>query len=250
METFKVAQRSSLVLLILVSSFAVAHSQINLQAGVGGGMTIPAADYSGTTSEYYSGTKYGLSTGFNVHAKARVGIIGLRLVGEIGYSSFSNSGEAMPGQGSVDVSQNVLAFKVGPEFHFGIPLVPVTPYLGANLALNRFSGETKFQGISKVPSGTIELSAASRIGFGFSGGVLLSLGPLTSIDVGVTYDMLNASGKTWEDANATQDLRLDSYLSLNDDKDPLYKAGDDKHFIANSRTMNAFQVRATIMLGI
>jgi hypothetical protein len=70
------------------------------------------------------------------------------------------------------------------------------------------------------------------------------------LDVSAAYDMMNASGKAWEDDNPTKDQRLDSYITLNDDKDPLYKSGDDKHFIGNSRNINAIQVRATLMIGL
>ena len=242
--------RVALLVVILMLSASVVHAQGTLQGGGGAGLAIPTSDYAGTTVEYYSGAKYGLASGLNLHAKARVGFLGFRLTGEVDYSSFSNDGEAQPGQGKVEVSQKVLAFKVGPEFYLGLPAVPLTPYIGANVALNSFSGETKFQGVSKLPSATYELKATSRIGVGFTGGAILKLGPLTSLDLSVSYNLLNVSGKTWEDENPAQDQRLDSYLALNDDKDPLYKAGDDKHFISSARTINSLQVRATIMVGL
>jgi opacity protein-like surface antigen len=191
-----------------------------------------------------------MPSGLTLHAKARLGVLGFRVAGEIGYSSFSSSGEAQPGVGSAELSHKVLSFKIGPELSLGLPLVPVSPYLGANVALNRFSGEVKFQGITKVPSSTQELRSASRIGFGFTGGVILKLGGLMTLDVSGAYDLLNASGKSWEDAVMSSDQRIDSYTSLNDDKDPLYKAGDDKHFINNSRSINAIQLRATLMMGL
>jgi hypothetical protein len=238
------------ILAVLTLMAANTQAQVTLQVGGGAGVAIPVSDYAGTTIDYYNGTKYGLASGLNVHAKARVGVLDFRLTGEINYSTFSNDGEAQPGQGAVEISQKVLAFKVGPEFYIGLPAVPVTPYIGANVALNRFSGEAKFQGISKLPSATYDLKSATRIGVGFTGGVILKFGVLTSLDLGVSYDLLNTSGKAWEDDNPTQDQRIDSYLTLNDDKDPLYKAGDDKHFIGNARTINALEIKATIMFGL
>jgi hypothetical protein len=238
------------VFAIITLAVGAVQAQVTLQVGGGAGLALPASDYAGTTIEYYNGTKYGLASGLNVHAKARVGVLGFRLTGEVDYSTFSNDGEAQPGQGAVEISQKVFAFKVGPEFYIGLPAVPVTPYIGANVALNRFSGQAKFQGVAKLPSATYDLKSATRIGVGFTGGVILKFGVLTSLDLGVSYDLLNTSGKAWEDDNPTQDQRIDSYLTLNDDKDPLYKAGDDKHIIGNARTINAVQIKATIMFGL
>jgi hypothetical protein len=238
------------ILLILLLVTESARAQVTLQIGGGAGIAIPVSDYAGSTIDYYNGVKYGLSTGFNVHGKARAGFLGFQLTGEVNYSSFSNSGDAEPGQGSVDISQKVLAFRVGPEFHIWLPAMPVTPYIGANAALNRFSGQAKFQGVSRISSGTYDLQSATRIGFGFSAGAIISLGALTSLDLGVSYNLMNASGKAWEDVNLTQDQRLDSYLALNDDKDPLYRTGDDKHFIGTVRKINSVEVKATIMFGL
>jgi len=228
---------------------APAQSQITFQVGAGAGVIMPASDYSGTTVDFYNGSKYGLKSGVTLNAKVRAGILGLRAAGEVNYSMFSNTGEALPGRGSVDLTQKVLSLKLGPELSFGLPLMPITPYVGANVSLNSFSGTVKFQGITSLPSDENDMKSASRIGFGFTGGVLLSLGGM-KLDVSAAYDMMNASGKSWEDDNPTKDQRLDSYITLNDDKDPLYKSGDDKHFISNSRNINAIQVRATLMIGL
>lgn len=238
------------IFLTLFLVTGAARAQFTLQVGGGAGIAIPVSDYAGSTIDYYNGVKYGLSTGFNVHGKARVGVLGFQLTGEINYSSFSNSGDAEPGQGPVDISQKVLAFRVGPEFHIWLPAMPVTPYLGANVALNKFSGQAKFQGVSRISSGTYDLQSATRIGYGFSGGIIITLGPLMSLDLGVSYNLMNASSKAWEDVNPTVDQRLDSYLALNDTKDPLFKLGDDRHFIGTVRKTNSVEVKATIMFGL
>lgn len=227
----------------------VPGSPLNLQFGIGIGKVTAAGDFGGSTIDYYSGAKYGLSGGVNLQGKARIGIFGFNLVGEIDYAFFSNNGFSEPGQGKVDISQKVLSLKVGPEFKLGIPMVPVTPYIGANIQLNKFSGDVTFNGVAKVASGTYDMAGASRIGFGINGGVVVSLGGMT-LDIGAQYNLLNVSGKAWEDANPSKDQRLDSYLSLNDDKDPAYASGSDVHFISSSRTISSFAVTATLMFGI
>ncbi|MCI0556275.1 MAG: hypothetical protein L0287_35475, partial [Anaerolineae bacterium] len=83
-------------------------AQITLQGGVGLGIGLPQGDYGGSTIDHYAGSAYGMSTGYNVHGKARVGLLGLRVAGEIGYSSFSNTGESEPGQGKMEVSHSIL----------------------------------------------------------------------------------------------------------------------------------------------
>lgn len=245
---------SVLIRILAILCFAIilaipAQSQITFQFGAGAGLAMPASDYSGTTLDFYNGGKYGMKNGLTLNAKVRAGILGLRAAGEVNYSMFSNTGEALPGRGSVDISQKVLSLKVGPELSFGVPLMPITPYLGANVSLNRFSGTVKFQGITSLPSDENDLKSASRIGFGFTGGVLLNLGGM-KLDLSAAFDMMNASGKSWEDENPTKDQKLDSYITLNDDKDPLYKSGDDKHFISSSRSINSIQIRATLMFGL
>ncbi len=237
------------VILMLTPIFAQIPSPVTLQIGGGIGSVSPRGDFSGTTMDYYSGSSYGQAGGINYQGKARLGILGFNIVGEIDYASFSNSGNSEPGKGSIDLSQKVFSIKVGPEFKLNLPLIPVTPYIGANLSLNSFSGDVTFQGVSKVPSGNYPIKTDSRVGYGFSGGVILNFAGLT-FDVGIQYNMLNAFGKSWQDVNPTQDQRLDSYLALNDDKDPFYKAGDDKHFINNSRSLNSLAITATIMFGL
>jgi len=238
------------ILVVLVLSATPVSSQVTLQLGVGAGLAIPTSDYAGSTIDYYNGMKYGFKSALTYHAKARFGVLGLRIAAEADYASFSNSGEAEQGRGSVDNKHNVLSLKLGPELMLGLPLMPITPYVGANVSLNHFSGEVTFQGMTSVPSSTQELASTSRIGFGFTGGVMFKLGSFTTLDVSGAYDMLNSSGKTWGDAQPSQDLRIDSYTSLNDDKDPLYRAGDGKHFINKTRNINTLQIRATFMIGL
>lgn len=227
-----------------------AHAQITLQVGGGLGIVRPMGDYGGSTIDYYRGTKYGLSDGLNLHGKLRLGLIGLTLVGEIDYSSLSSSGNSEPGRGLVEVSQNIFSLKVGPEFQLSVPLFPLTPYVGANVAVHQFSGETLFQGVAKVPSGTYSVQSAGRLGIGLGGGVVLKLSPLLSLDIGVQYQLMNLLGRTWEDVNPLLDRRLDSYLALNDEKDPAFVAGSDTRFIANARSINSILLTVTVLFGL
>ena len=243
--------RFSVALITLIAlTITPSRSQVNIKLGGGIGLTIPSSDFSGSTQDYYNGSRYGLSSGLNIHGKAKIGLSGFNLVAGIDYSSLSNTGNSEPGQGKVDISQKILSLKVGPEFRLSLPALPVTPYIGANLALNRFSGETTFQGVSKVPSATYSVKDATRFGLGFSVGTEVSIGPLLSLDFNISYNLMNISGKEWNDVNPGINQRIDSYLFLNDDRDPLYVAEDDKHFISNARSIHSILFTASILFGL
>lgn len=227
----------------------LASAQITAQFGGGVGAIMPMGDYAGTPAEYFGGTKYGLSTGFDVHGKARVGLFGFIVAGEVGYSRLTNSGDA-PGGGTVDLTHSLIYLAVGPEFQFSLPAMPVTPYVGASLLVSNFSGDTEFKGISSVPSGTVDLEGALRIGLGVNAGAILSIGPGMKLDVGASYGMLNMFGKAWTDPAPTKDDREDSYGGLNDEADPLIAVGGTKHFISAARSIDALRFSVTIMFGI
>ena len=91
----KAALLFALITLLVSSNL---YSQVTFQLGGGLGYILPAGDYSGPTVDFYNGTKYGMSSGFNIHAKARVGLVGLNLFGMIDYSTVSGEGEGEPGQ--------------------------------------------------------------------------------------------------------------------------------------------------------
>lgn len=104
-------------------------AQIPLKAGAGLGLVIPLSDYGGTTIDYYSGSKYGLSTGFNIHGKIVADLELVSLAAMMEYSYLSNSGEAEPGKGKVEISQGIFSIKLGPEFRFSLPGIPLKPYI-------------------------------------------------------------------------------------------------------------------------
>ena len=238
--------------LVLVTSLFVSNagSQVTLQVGVGAGIRLPMGDYSGATTDYYAGTKYGLSTGYNLQAKGRVSLPGFTLVGGVEYGHLSNSGNAeASGQGKVEVAQSVFSIKAGPEFTIPLPAAPLTPYVGANIAWHSISGTTTFTGVSRVPSGTFDLAAASRIGFGVNAGIVFKLGPVMKLDLGAEYAFINPISKEWK-VTETSTNRIDSYKSLNDEKDPLYAVGNSDHFVSAARSISTFQVMATLMIGL
>ena len=66
----------------------------------------------------------------------------------------------------------------------------------------------------------------------------------------ISYNLMNAFGQAWDDVNPNKDQRLDSYLSLNDNRDPQYTAGDDKHFISRERSIRSIQFTVSILFGL
>ena len=224
-------------------------SQVTLQVGGGLGYISPAGDYSGSTVDFYNGTKYGMSSGFNYHAKARVGLLGFNLFGIIEYSTISGDGESEPGKGEVENSHGIFSIKAGPEFNISPPLSPVGFYLDGFVSVNTFSGTVKFQGVAEVPSGEYDLGSETRFGVGVGGGVLLDLIPIVTFDIGVHYNLYNVFGQQYT-GTTTNPKRLDAYTSINDEKDPLFGTDDDIFIIENARSINAWQFTLTAMIGI
>jgi len=225
------------------------YSQVTLQVGGGLGYISPTGDYGGSTMDFYNGTKYGMSSGFNYHAKARVGLLGFNLFGIIEYSTVSGDGESEPGQGEVENSHSIFSIKAGPEFNISPPLSPVGFYVDGFISVNTFSGTVNFQGVAEVPSGEYNLESATRFGAGAGGGVLLDLIPIVTFDIGVHYNLYNVLGQTYT-GTTTNPKRLDAYTSLNDDKDPLFGTDEDIYIIENTRAINAWQFTLTAMIGI
>jgi opacity protein-like surface antigen len=242
----KVILKISILFLLLTVS---AYTQITIQIGGGLGATSPTGSYAGTTTDFYNGSKYGLGTGFNLHAKARVGLLGFNLFGMIDYTTLSSGiGEGEPGRGEVENSQNIFSLKAGPELNISIPLFPVGFYLDGFVSVNTISGTVKFQGLTKVPSGEYDIESATRFGIGAGGGFLVDILPVVTLDFGIHYNAYNLFGKQYT-TSVTSHERLDAYTSLNDDKDPLYNTTEDR-IIGESRSMSAWQFTLTAMIGL
>lgn len=238
----------AIILSVIVFTFET-NAQITFQVGGGIGYSIPTGDYGGTPADFYSGSKYGMEPGFNFHGKARVGFVFINAFGEIGYTTFSNEGAVAGNEAdkTVKYSNNVVSIKVGPEFKFSIPLSPITPYLDGFVSVNTFSGKVEFKGAPNgLPSTEEDINSATRIGIGAGGGVLFSLGGI-NLDLSIQYSLMNIGGKQF---SGIKDSRLDSYIYLNDDKDPLYSPTDDKHIISNSRSIDALEFKLTALFGL
>jgi len=202
----------------------ILFAQIPLKVGAGLGLAIPISDYNGTTIDYYSGSNYGLSTGYNIHGKivADLEIVSLAAIME--YSHMSNSGEAEPGKGKVEISQGIFSIKLGPLFSFSFPGIPLKPYIWPNFAFNNFTGKTNFNGVTEVPSGNHSMNSTWRTGLGLGVGVSFDITPSTSIDY--------------------------SYLSLNDNKDPNYEPDNSEHFISVDRAISTTNLMIAIMFEL
>ncbi len=227
------------------------NAQITFQIGAGAGYSLPGADYGGTTEDFYNGTKYGMSSGYNFHGKVRLGLLFINAFGEIGYSTFSGKGEIIAGNSNstADVTNKILSLRLGPEFKFDIPLSPITPYFDAFISLNTFNGTVQFKSAPNgLPSDERNIESASRIGVGGGGGVLFSLGGL-KLDLNIQYHLMNLVGKKF-DGDATKNQRLESYTFINDEADPAYLLGNTAHFISDSRAINALEFKLTILFGI
>lgn len=239
----------SSALILFISS--VIYSQITLQIGAGGGYISPTGDFAGSTVDFYNGTNYGMSSGYNINAKVRVGLIGINLFGAVEYSSISGDGQSDPDNknSQIENTQNILSIKAGPEFNFPIPMSPFSFYIDGFISVNNFSGTVNFQGVSGVSTGEYDLESATRVGAGGGGGVLWNVFSIITLDFGANYNWYNITGKQFT-ASSTNSDRLDSYTSLNDDADPLYQDGSSDHFIGDSRSISAWQFTLTAMIGI
>lgn len=239
-----------IIFLALTVYQVISFSQITAQVGGGLSYNLPQGDAGGTTEDFYNGSKYGLSNSISFFVKGRAGLFGTSFFAEIDYTKLSGDGNADENRGTVEVSLNTLSLKLGPEIMIDIPLSPVSPYFAPYLVVNQFSGEVKFQGVSKVPSGTYDVKSALRIGAGGAAGVIFKLNPALKLDLSIQYQLMNLFGKEFTSVNPSEVRRLDSYLYLNDEKDPLYSASSDEHIVSDKRSLNNLQFKLGLMIGL
>lgn len=207
-----------------------ANAQVTFQLGGGVGYEMASGELGADIEDMGDGN-FGMDGGFNLHAKARVGLLSFIAAGEIGYTMMSNEGTL--GSVKYENSINVLSLKVGPEFHFGLPLVPVDPYAGVNLQFNTFTGETKLQGMPGEASGTYDMESATRIGIGINGGAVLNLGGM-KLDVNLSYNMLNLFGKDYETSPDSDKFYLD----------------DDEYEGRDASSLSTIGAKVTLMFGL
>jgi opacity protein-like surface antigen len=236
----------SVILSILLMSASLNAQSFKVGAGIG--YSVPAGDYGGETTGFYNGTEYGMSSGFNVHAKARLGFVFMSIFGEVGYSSFSGEGNAEENRGTLNISNSIISIKAGPEFQLSIPTSPITPYLQGFAAFNSFTGSVDIKGVSSVPSGEYDIQSASRIGLGLGAGVLFDVAGL-NLDLNIQYHLMNVAGKEFTSVISTSHDRLESYTALNDEKDPIFNVNSD-HFIGDSRSINAIEIKLSVLFGL
>lgn len=206
------------------------NAQVTFQ--VGGGVGFEAAQGElGADIKSMGDNNYGMDGGLNLHAKVRVGLLNFIVAGEAGYTIMNSKGTI----NSVKYESNlyIASLKVGPEFHFGLPVVPVDPYAGINLQINTFSGDTKLQGVPGLASGTYDMESATRIGVGINGGAILKLGGM-KLDFNLSYNLLNAIGKDYEKNPAADKIYLDD------------GEGDGK----DASSLNTIGAKVTLMFGI
>lgn len=206
------------------------NAQVTFQFGGGVGYSVAASDLAGDVN-FMNDSGFGMKGGFNIHAKARVGVLSFVGVGELGYTMMSSDGSV--GSIKYDNSLKIFSVKVGPEFHISLPLIPIDPYVGANFQINTFSGSTELQGMPGVASGTYDLETATRTGIGINGGAIFSLAGL-KLDFNVGYNMLNAFGKSNEDNPSGDKIYLDD------------AEGDG----SDSTVLNTLEFKVSLMFGL
>jgi hypothetical protein len=239
----------SSIIIFFISS--IIYSQVTLQVGAGGGYMLPTGDYAGSTVDFYNGTNYGMSGGYNINAKVRVGLLGFDLFGILDYSSIVGDGQSDPDNknSQIENTQNILSIKAGPEFKIEIPLSPIGFYFDGFVSVNTFTGTVSFKDVIGVDDGDYDLETATRVGAGGGGGVLWNIISIVTLDFGVNYNWYNLTGQQYTGVS-TNPQRLNAYTSLNDDADPLYQEGPPDHIIGESRSINAWEFTLTAMIGI
>lgn len=239
----------TLFLFLTLFFSSLLFAQMTAQVGGGSSYNILQSDAAGSVEDFYNGNKYGLSNGISFFLKGRAGLLGTSIFAELEYLKLSGDGGADENKGSVEVNQTIVNIKIGPEILIDIPLSPISPYFAPYLSLNNFSGDVSFNNVSNVPNGTYDIKSAIRIGAGGALGIIFQLNPLINVDVSLHYQLLNLFGKEFSSISTSYE-RLDSYTSLNDDKDPLYSSTSDSHIIGDKRSINNLQIKVGFMIGL
>jgi opacity protein-like surface antigen len=235
-------------IIVIFFSVSQVYSQVKYSIGPFVGLTIPAGDYSGTTIDFYDGIHYGLSSGVDIGAifKIKLPVLAIRI--SAGYSPLKNTGVAVidEPESYIEVKQSLFTISAGPEFQFNIPQSPIKPYLGIDLLLTSFGGETTFLHVPRVDDGTFSMSSTTRLGLGLGAGVEFGLGKKYSLDFGLRYNIHNLFGKTI----TSSDRRVTSYLYLNDQADPLYPIDPNHHPILSDRSISTLNINLAFLFNL
>jgi outer membrane protein W len=224
------------------------NAQLSILLGPSIGYTVPTVDYSGETTDYYTGSKYALGSGINFGAMGKLNLGPINFNLSILYAPLSGSGAATSEAGStVEIKQNLLTIGVGTQFGFSVPMSPIKPYIGFDLLFSTITGSTKFQGTANITSSTIDLETASRTGLGFAAGVEIKLFA-TALDVSLRYNLINLFNKSYD--GPTDGNRVDAYKYLNDEKDPKYLTDPSKHPVSTNRTIATIQFQLGVLFGL
>jgi hypothetical protein len=235
-----------LVIISLFISFATTKAQIHISLGPQLGFALPMSDYAGEVTDFYNGTKYGLKGGFNLGATIKADLLIIAGRVDINYAMLSNSGSITGfNNASLSIKQQNLIIGIGPEYSFGLPLIPIKPYASIELLFSTFSGESQYQGTPGVNSNNNSMASATRIGLGLLAGTEFKIG-VFALDVSVRYNMLNLIGKSFTSYNNND--RTNSYFNLNDAKDPNFDGVN--HPVGTSRTISTLQFNVGVLFGI
>ncbi len=238
------------ILLAAIINTNTSFSQLRLLIGPVIGYTSPSGDYGGSTTDFYSGIKYGLGASVNYGAEAKLTLGPLNGKLSISYVSMSNSGTANSNQpnSTVDVKNSIFTVGIGTEFGFAIPFSPVRPYAGVDFLISTINGSFQFQNTPTVSNqNSNDVKSASRTGLGFNLGAEYKAGKTITLDFSLHYNMINLFGKKYDGVEGN---RINAYTSLNDGTDNLYDAGNVNHPIGSNRSIAVIQIQLGILFGL
>jgi len=208
-------------LFIVVSLIFIYSTTINAQLfniGVGGGLTQVMGPDQLTNDVSDNGLGFSTEYNFGVMAKLGLPLIPLTPRAFILYHQLSGEGQPPAlSVNSVEYSQSILTVGLGVQYQF-IP-VPAgfDPYLALDLLYNNFG---EFITTTSTNTGVSEsqIPGFSRFGAGVGLGTAITIIPLIDLDVVLSYQWLNLTGK--EEVNGVSEetisvITLDAFLMFN-----------------------------------
>jgi len=208
-------------LFIVVSLVFICSTTINAQLfniGVGGGLTQVMGPDQSTNDVSDNGL--GFSTEYNFGAMAKLGLPLIPITPRAFILYHQLSGEGKPpalSVNSVEYSQSILTVGLGVQYQF-IP-VPAgfDPYLALDLLYNNF-GEFTTTTSTNIGVSESQIPGFSRFGAGVGLGTAITIIPLIDLDVMLSYQWLNLTGK--EEVNGVSEetisvITLDAFLMFN-----------------------------------